>query len=120
MADRQRDRAIVSSLHTIATRTWKPPTGPDRDAVLDQIRERAGGRTDLLIEAAGILLGVRPDNEHDPRHRQATAGARMLLEAADVAEDDERVREWMPVGAERRVRWRKPEAPTGWGPDVHA
>jgi hypothetical protein len=38
----------------------------------------------------------------------------MLLEVAGVDEDDERVQRWVPVGRERRDRWRRPEAPRGW------
>jgi hypothetical protein len=114
------DRMTVGALHTIATRTWEPPTGQARDERLAQLSAEADGRTDLVIEAAGVLLGSRPPDETDPRHIQRSAGAAMLLELAGVREDDPRVREWTPIGAERRDRWRHPEAPTGWGPDVRA
>jgi hypothetical protein len=63
-------------LHTIATRTWDPPTGPDRDAVRPS--RPLGGRIDLLVRAAGVLFGTRRADEHDPRHKQATHGAPML------------------------------------------
>jgi hypothetical protein len=117
MGDRERDQAIVSKLYTIATRTWEEPTGPDRTGRLNELTAAAGGRTDLLAEAAGILLGTRPDDDHDPRHRQhsAGAGAEMLLELAQTPEDDPKVQRWVPIGAERRTRWRRPETPTGWG-----
>jgi hypothetical protein len=114
------DRATVGTLHTIAIKTWDPPTGKDREKRLAELTAAAGGSTELLIEAAGILLGSRPPDPTDPRHTQRSAGAELLLEVAGVREDDPRVRAWVPVGAERRDRWRHPEAPTGWGPDVRA
>lgn len=104
------DQATVSRLYTIAIRTWEEPTGPDRDDRLDELTAAAGGRMDLLAEAVGILLGTRPADEHDPRHRQRTAGAEMLLDAAGVRTEDraEAVRQWVPIGEERRERWRHP------------
>jgi hypothetical protein len=108
-------RMLVGALHTIATRTWTPPAGAEREARLAELRERAAGNVDALTEAAGILLGIRPDDEHDPRHARATAGAAMLLELAGVTEDDERVREAKRVGEERRERGRlRPGRSGGW------
>lgn len=108
------DRATVSTLHTIATKTWEPPTGRAREQRLAELTAVADGRTDLLLEAAGILLGGRPPDETDPRHIQRSAGAAMLLELAGVREDDPRVQGWVPVGAERRARWMGPEPNRGW------
>lgn len=39
----------------------------------------ADERMDLVVQAAGVPLGTRPADEHDPRHKNATYGARMLL-----------------------------------------
>lgn len=104
-------QALVSSLITIATRTWTPPEGASRDERLEELRNQAAGRTDALAEAAGILLGTRPDDEHDPRHVQQTAAVGMLLEVAGVEEDDERVQRAVAVGRERRERNRVRPAP---------
>jgi hypothetical protein len=71
---------ITGALHTIATRSWVPPVGAARDARLNELREAAGRRTGLLIQVAGIILGVRVDDEHDPRYVGYTANSAMLLE----------------------------------------
>jgi hypothetical protein len=81
--------------------------------VLAQLDEIAGGRTELLIEAAGVLLGGRPPDTSDPRWQQRTDGADMLLELAGVKESDAAVQAWVAQGAERRNRWRRPEQPRG-------
>lgn len=96
----------MSTIHTIATRTWEEPTGQERDDRLAQLAAAAAGRTDLLAEAAGVLLGVRPLDEDDPRHRQLTYGAELLLEVAETSEDDPEVQRWVLVGEERRDRRR--------------
>lgn len=114
MGGNERDQAIVSTLHTIATRTWTPPAGQDREDAVARLRDIAGDRTDLLAKAAGIILGLRPADEADPSYGRYDGGAELLLEVAGVDRDDKRVREWVPVGAERRSRWRRPEAPRGW------
>jgi hypothetical protein len=77
-------------------------------------RRPAGGRTDLMIETAGVMLGARPRNKLDPRHIKLTYGARFLLELACVPEDAPAVRRWVPVGEERRTRGRGPEPDRGW------
>ena len=43
---------ISGVLHTIATTNWASPAGADRDARLNELREAAGGCTDLLIQVA--------------------------------------------------------------------
>lgn len=91
------DQMTTGILLTIATRTWTPPEGAERDARMAELRDRV----DLLVEAAGVLLGARLDDEHDPHYRQATAGAEMLLEVAGVPERDPAGRCW-------------PEAPGAW------
>lgn len=113
----QPDQMTASSLYTIATRHCpaEPPTGADRDARLAELRERADGQTDLVIQIAGIILGTRVEDEYDPRHKGFTAAAAMLLEVAGLCEDDERVQQWIAVGRERRERHRsRPEPDRGW------
>jgi hypothetical protein len=104
----QRDQATVSRLHTMATRTWEPPTGHARNEALARIRDIAGDRIDLLAQTAGIMLGPRPFDETDPSYRKYSAGADLLLEVAGVGENDEVVQKWVPIGEERRERWRRP------------
>ncbi|MGH3377662.1 MAG: hypothetical protein ACRDS0_03875 [Pseudonocardiaceae bacterium] len=98
------DEMITGALHTIAIRGWVPPTGPDREARLNELRDAARGRTDLLIQVAGVILGTRVDDEYDPRYVKHTAGAAMLLELADVTDDDPQVQRWFAAGRERRDR----------------
>lgn len=62
-----------------------------RHTRLDELRTVVSGRTDLLIQEAGIILGVRVDNEHGARYIGDTAGTEMLLELVGVAASDERV-----------------------------
>ncbi|MGI5233781.1 hypothetical protein [Actinoallomurus sp. CA-142502] len=114
MGEHEQDQRVISTLLTIATRTWTAPTGQHRAGVLARLREIAGDRTDLLAQAAGIMLGLRPADEADPNYTRYDGGAELLLEVADVDRDDKRVQEWVPVGVERRNRWRRPEAPRGW------
>lgn len=106
-------RMLVGALHTIATRTWTPPAGAERETRLAELSRRTAGDVDALTEAAGILLGTRPDDEHDPRYVRATAGAGMLLEVAGVREDDERVQRAIEEGRGRRERGRLRPAPEG-------
>lgn len=47
-AEPSSDSMTVSILHTIAAHTWEPPVGEDRTARLDELREVAGDRVDLL------------------------------------------------------------------------
>lgn len=109
------DRLIVGALHTISTRSWVPLTGQQRQEVLRELAAAAAGRTDLIHEAAGVMLGLRPDDdEADPYHVKYTAAAGLLLELAGTAEDAPEVQRWVPVGAKRRDRWRRPEPQRGW------
>ena len=102
------DQMIVSTLHTVATRRWEPLTGPDREAAMAELRAVAGGRMDLVIQAAGVILGSRPPDEHDPRYLQHAYGAELLLELAGVETDAPEVQAWAAVGRERRTRGRGP------------
>lgn len=108
------DQATVSHLLTIAIRTWDPPTGQARDKRHAELRTAAGGDKDLMATTAGILLGTRPADVHDPRWKQRDAGARMLLELAGVGEDDKTVQGGVAAGRERRDRGRGPEPDRGW------
>ena len=107
MRQRGHDQATVSSPHTIATRTWEPLTGQARDEALTRIRDIAGNRIDLLAQAAGIMLELRPADGDHPNYRKYSAGAALLLEVANVERDDEAVQKWVPIGEDRRARWRR-------------
>lgn len=105
---------IVGALHTISSGTWTAPTGQERRDVLHRLAAAAGDRTDLMIEAAGVMLGLRPRDENDPYHAKYTAAAQLLLELAGVPERAPEVQRWVRVGAERSARWRRPEQRREW------
>jgi len=58
-ARRESDQLIVARLAGAAQRTAprREPTGAETAAAVAELREIAGGRGDLLAEAAGLLIG---------------------------------------------------------------
>lgn len=92
-------------------REWTPPQGQARAELLEELRETAGDRPDLLAQAAGVLLGGRPPDQGDPRWTQRTFAAELLLELAGLTVDDPQVQRWIPIGAERRAHGLRPEPP---------
>jgi hypothetical protein len=54
------------------------------------------------------MLGLRPSDENEPSYQKYSAAAELLLEVADVRANDEAVQKWVPIGKERRERWRRP------------
>src|SRR6266566_734448 len=55
-----RDRILVAQLTGTARHhaKWRELTGDEEAAAVSELRELAGGRTDLLAEVAGILEGA--------------------------------------------------------------
>jgi hypothetical protein len=74
----------------------------DVDAALAELRETAGGRTDLLAERAGITLGFYARDNRDEWQRKALEAALCIAAGADLT----RLTEWMAVGQERAERIR--------------
>jgi hypothetical protein len=105
---------IASQLLTIAGRHWHYPTGEQRAKILKDLRAAAGERNDLLIQVAGVMLGLRPDDKNSRHYARYNSGAAMLLEVAETSETDPRVQRWIPEGRRRRDGWRQPEPSRDW------
>lgn len=96
------DRIIIAGLYGTALRRggWHKPTGIYREAAIEEIRDVAAGRTDLLAEAAGIMLGTHPPD--DVQHARYRIAADLILEAADLDQDHPDVQHWIAMGERRR------------------
>jgi hypothetical protein len=96
------DRIIIAGLYGTALRRggWHKPTGIHRNAAIEEIRDVAAGRTDLLAEAAGVMLGTHPAG--DVQHARYRIAADLILEAADLTEGHPDVQHWIAVGERRR------------------
>lgn len=90
------DRLIVAKLTAIAQRhaQWCELTEAETTAAVAKLGEAADGRTDLLAEVAGILLGAHEGELDEPRVRDA-------VELCRLAGADENL---IPGWAEERRR----------------
>jgi hypothetical protein len=98
------DRILVAQLTGEARHhaNWRELTGEEVAAAVTELRELAGGRTDLLAEVAGILEGASEGELDEPLARQAA----MLCRA--VGADPEAIPAWAEVGRERRANAGRP------------
>lgn len=82
------DGIITAQLHGAASRRarWSEPTGQDREDALAELRDIADGRTDLLAQVAGTILGWHPPSDMDHEHFVIAAG--LLLEAGGAEHPD--------------------------------
>ena len=97
------DDLIVAALHGAASRHagWTAPIGDARRTAVAELREIAAGRTELLSQVAGLLLGYAPPGDAMHDHNRIAAG--LLVEAG--AEPDA-VARWIEVGGRRRANAR--------------
>lgn len=104
VGDFERDRLIVASLMGEARHRsrWRPLTGEEESAAVAELRLVAGGRTDLLAEVAGILLGTSEGETDEALARQG-AGL-CLLAGADL----EQIPGWVAEGRRRKASAGKP------------
>jgi hypothetical protein len=73
------------------------------NAAIAELREIAGGRTDLLAKQAGLILAFRDRDERDGIWpRRALQAALLIAAGADLT----RLMEWIAVGQERAERIR--------------
>jgi hypothetical protein len=93
------DGIITARLRGTATR-WASKRPHDVDAAVAELREIAGGRTDLLAEAAGILIGARPPRAEETFGwpTQAVAGALCIAAGVDLT----KLHDWITVAEERQ------------------
>jgi hypothetical protein len=77
---------------------WRQLTADETAAAVAALRELAGGRTDLLAEQTGLLLGFSEDTITAPLKRCAA----LLLIAAGA--DESLVPQWVEEGRRRRPR----------------
>ena len=98
------NRLLYTKLWSTAQRLSGPPvpTGAQRDVAVAELRTIAGDHDELLVEAAGVMLGVHPDTSIT--HLLYRVPAVLLLEASGVAADAEAVQRWIEIGRERRAR----------------
>jgi hypothetical protein len=100
----ERDRLIVARLDGVLWRhaRWHEPTQQETDAAVAELREVAGGRLELLAEAAGILLGFHDGGLDEPRAKAAAA----FCVAAGA--DESLIPQWAQEGRRRAEMRRKP------------
>jgi len=94
---RERDQLTVARLTGAAWRhaPRREPSGAETTAAVQEMREIAGGRGDLLAEVAGLLIGYYRGTAEELRARAAayyciTAGAGLEL-----------IAQWVEVGCSR-------------------
>ncbi len=108
MADRRsgpdRDRILVAQLTGTAGHhaKWRELTGEEEAAAVDELRELADGRGDLLAEVAGILEGVSEGELNEPIARQS---ARLCRKAGA---DPEAIPTWIEEGRRRKANASRP------------
>ena len=103
MSDRsllEADELTVARLVGAARRhaPWREPTAAEAAAAVEELRQIAGDRADLLAEVAGLLLGYYRQSVEELRAR---AAARYCVAAGA---DPELIPRWMEVGRRRAVR----------------
>jgi hypothetical protein len=99
-----RDRLIVARLPAIAQRhaRWRELTEAEKAAAVAELRETANGRTDLLAEVAGILLGAHEGELDEAKARAAAELCRL------AGADEDLIPQWVEEGKRRAEAARLP------------
>jgi hypothetical protein len=110
-AEPEADQQTVARLTGAAGRhaPWREPTEAETAAAVEELREIAGDRGDLLAEVAGLFIGFYRQTNQE---RKAAAAARYCIAAGA---DPDLIPGWIEVGQCRAVAARQP--PPG-GSDV--
>jgi hypothetical protein len=106
------ERVLYSQIYSTAQRLGRNgelnPQG--QSAAVAELRNLAGDRTDLLVQAAGIMLGCHPPRT--TAYRLYRIWADLLLKAADITEDHENLQRWIAEGKRRtQARQRRSDPP---------
>ena len=98
------DRILTAQLHgEVNYRTRGRQLSEDEEAAaVAELRELAAGRTDLLAEVAGILIGFHEREMDEPRVKTA---ARLLIVAGA---DESLIPQWVEEGRRRAEAARLP------------
>lgn len=103
MADKrpagERDRILAAQIHGTAKRRaqWRELTDAEHAAAAGELRELAGGRSDLLAQVAGLLEGFGEGALDEPLARQAAGLCR------DAGADPDSIPAWIEEGRRRRA-----------------
>ena len=98
------DRLTVARLSAIAQRhaRWRELTEAETAVAVAELREISDGRTDLLAEVAGILLGAHEGELDEPK---AWAAAELCRQAGA---DKDLIPQWIEEGRRRAEIKRRP------------
>lgn len=113
-----RDDIIRARLNGTSERHagWVDPVGDARADALVELREIAGGRVDLLMAQAGLMLGYH--GADDPGHEHFRIAAQLLVDAAD-GQPVEVFEQWFALGEERKATQPfAPGTPRPWWADA--
>ena len=110
-AEPEADQQTVARLAGAAGRhaPWREPTTTETAAAVEELREIAGDRGDLLAEVAGLFIGFYRETNQE---RKAEAAARYCIAAGA---NPDLIPQWIEEGVSRGVLARQP--PPG-GSDV--
>ena len=100
----QPDRILVAQLTGEAgyRARWRELSSEEEEAAVAALRELADGRSDLLAEVAGLLIGAGEGALNEPLARQAA----MLCRKAGA--DPEAIPAWIAEGRRRRANAGRP------------
>lgn len=104
MAEPEADQQTVARLTGAAGRhaPGREPTAAETAAAVEELREIAGERGDLLAEVAGLLIGFYRQTNQE---RKAEAAARYCIAAGA---DPELIPQWIEEGQSRAAFARQP------------
>jgi hypothetical protein len=103
-AEPEADELTVARLTGAAGRhaPWREPTSAETATAVEELREIAGDRGDLLAEVAGLLIGFYRETRQE---RKAEAAARYCIAAGA---DPDLIPRWIEEGQSRAAIARQP------------